>query len=138
MCIRDSVTEPHPGWGRPYDVGVHVMQKYLPGQKKSYIIAVNSGSLTRFDQVKISLHPEVAGGVARVLSEGREARIVEGQIVDDFAPMDVHLYEVGELPSDRAVVRFDFESDRQPASQDGMGNLFDGTRYKMTYDLAWD
>ena len=136
--VTPLVTEPHPGWGRPYDVGVHVMQKYLPEQKKSYIIAVNSGSLTRFDQVKISLHPRVAGGVARVLSEGREARIVEGQIVDDFAPMDVHLYEVGELPPDRAVVRFDFEADRQPARQDGRGRLFDGTRYKMTYELAWD
>ena len=138
QVVTPLVTEPHPGWGRPYDVGVHVMQKYLSGQKKSYIIAVNSGSLTRFDQVKIPLHPRVAGGVARVLSEGREAQIVEGQIVDDFAPMAVHLYEVGELPTDRAVVRFDFESDRQPARQDGRGRLFDGTRYKMTYELAWD
>ena len=135
--VTRRVTEPHLGWPQPYQIGVHVMQKYVAAEKKSFIVAVNSGSATRFDQVKIPIDPRVDAGVVRVISEGREARVVEGQIVDDFAPMAVHIYEVGGMVHDRAVVRFDFETDGQPAEEDGKGRLFDGTRYKMTYELAW-
>ena len=131
------VNEPHLGWGKPYDVGVHFIEKYVAAKKTSYIIAVNSGSSSRFNRVKIPIRQRFTDPVARVISEGRCAEIIDGHIVDDFAPMAVHLYEIGRFQPDDAVVRFDFESDRQPAVEDGRGKLFDGTKYKMTYDLVW-
>lgn len=131
------VPEPHPGWHKPYDVGVHFIEKYVAAEMTSYIIAVNSGSLTRFDQVRIPIKHRFVDPVVHVISEGREAKIVDGRIVDGFAPMAVHIYRVGQFKRDNAVMRFDFEADRQPAEEDGRGKLFDGVRYKMTHDLLW-
>jgi hypothetical protein len=72
----------------------------------TYIVAARLSEVNEMNEPAISAALTVAGvgdGVATVYGEDRTVPVVDGVIVDQFAPAAVHIYRIGQTPEQTSL-----------------------------------
>ena len=88
LSIELNIKKVYHEMGYSVDAGVEILAKQAHG--KTYLLTVNSDR----KPVRVSLLGLDAYQKATVLKENRFISITNGELVDDFEPFGVHVYEL--------------------------------------------